>query len=129
MKPFLNCPNCGSILDIANPWGTRSVIRSEKHCIDHCEMEFYQYYDGDFTSDKLKYISLYTNHFLLSVYFDNGYYPNMTHIYSRHELVNNGIAGPILILKTEKIMKIISEMTREQILQLDDKLQTLVLFT
>lgn len=92
MKPLSNCPYCGCYLKECK----QNENWHEKYCPDHCIMEYHQYFDGDFTSDKLRYISFQTAHFHIYVYFEKGFYPNLVHFYSHKEMQAKGKASPIL---------------------------------
>src|SRR5271165_4418181 len=119
MKPFINCPNCNGVLKNV----IQNAIWHEKYCADRrCELEYHQYFDGDFDSDKLLYMSFHTPNFHIYVYFENGYFPNISHIYSYVEMTRKEVAGPVMKLETKKVMEIIKDMSREQILKFDTKL-------
>jgi hypothetical protein len=121
MKPLSHCPSCNSLL--------KKIIQTptwhEKYCSNNCDLEYHQYFDGDFDSDRLLHISFRTPHFGVYVYFENGYFPNISHIYSNAVLQKKGISGPLMTLKTITVMEIIMDLSKEQILKLDNKLQLL----
>ena len=92
MKPLLNCPYCGCNLKEVK----QNENWHEKYCPDHCIMEYHQYYEGDFTSEKLSYISFHMARYYIYVYFEKGFYPNTIHFYSHRELREKGKASTIL---------------------------------
>lgn len=142
MKPLSNCPYCGCYL--------KSVKQNEnwheKYCPDHCVMEYHQYFEGDFQSDKLRYISFETKRFHVYVYFETGFYPNRIHFYSLRELEEKGKAMPVIDyvpadrIPTHELEEIVDSDTKtiryETISQarawldkVDEKLHTLALFS
>ncbi len=92
MKPLPKCPYCGSNFE--------NIIQNsnwhEQICPLRCNMKYSQYFDGDFTSDKLQYIRFQTKNFYYYVYFEKGFYPNTVHFYSHKELEAHGKAMTIL---------------------------------
>ncbi len=103
-------------------------------------MEYHQYFDGDFTSDKLRYISFDTKRFHVYVYFEKGFYPNIIHFYSLMELKEKGLASPVINnlpsnrIPTHELEEMAnsryetSSQAREWLDRVDEKLHTLALF-
>ena len=132
----MNCPYCGCNLQsnyINESW-------YEKYCGDRCQMRYHQYFDGNFEATKLRYISFYTEHFHVYVYFENGFFPNTTHFYSNLEMNAKGTAMPVIQnlpaskIPTHELEELASgryektSQTREWLKKVDDKLYTLALF-
>lgn len=132
----MNCPYCGCNLQehyINEGW-------YEKYCGDRCIMRYHQYFDGNFEATKLKYITFYTEHFHVYVYFENGFFPNITHFYSNLEMDKKGTAMPVIPnlssskIPTHELEELASgrydrtTQTREWLKKVDDKLYTLALF-
>ncbi len=103
-------------------------------------MKYHQYFDGNFESAKLRYITFDTEHFHVYVYFENGFYPNVTHIYSHLEMEEHGKAMPVIPnlssskIPTHELEELASgryeksSQTREWLKKVDHKLYTLALF-
>lgn len=139
MKPFINCPYCGCNLKEIK----QNEHWHEKYCPDQCMMKFHQYFDGDFTSDKLRYITFDTARFNVYVYFDKGFYANICHFYSHNEMRLHGHAMPVVEnlpanrIPVQELADIIAEypgydhsmQVREWLARVDEKLYTLALFT
>lgn len=137
MKPLSNCPYCGSYL--------KSVKQNEnwheKYCEERCVMKFHEYFDGDFTSDKLRYITFETEHFNVYVYFEKGFYPNIIHFYSHAEMRAKGTAMPVINnlpsdrIPTHELEEMANSryetasQAREWLDKVDEKLHTLALFS
>jgi hypothetical protein len=136
MKPLTNCPYCGCHLKECK----QNENWHEKYCPDHCVMEYHQYFEGDFTSDKLQYISFDTKRFHVYVYFEKGFYPNIIHFYSLMELKDKGLAMPVIDnlpanrVPTHELEEMAnsryqtSSQAREWLDKVDEKLHTLALF-
>jgi hypothetical protein len=104
-------------------------------------MEYHQYFDGDFTSDKLRYITFRTARFNVYVYFEKGFYPNIIHFYSHKEMQAKGTAMPIIDnLPSDRIpvheLEVMANsryetamQAREWLDKVDEKLHTLALFS
>lgn|SRR5574337_83399 len=92
MKPLSKCPYCGGHLKSVK----QNEMWYEKFCEDRCTMRYHQFFDGDFTSDKLRYITFETLHFNVYIYFEGGFHPNIIHFYSKKELMEKGKAGPVV---------------------------------
>lgn len=137
MKPLLNCPYCGSCLKYhkyVHTWYST-------YCSDHCVMEYHQNFFGTPEQDEkdweLAYIKLDTAHFFMDIYFEKGYYPHRTYVYSRAEMDLHGKAMPILKLPNSKIdiatletfgVPFTDLAVKKWLKDLDDKLSTLALF-
>lgn len=77
--------------------------------------------------------------FNIYVYFEDGWYPNIAHVYSRKEMEIHGRASPILKIPTEKIhIEFLESIesggrynntgVRDWLTKLNEKLNTLALF-
>lgn len=137
MKPLSNCPYCGCYLESIK----QNESWYEKYCRDRCLMKYHQYFDGNFESDKLRYITFETKHFNVYVYFENGFYPNIVHFYSHKEMELHGKAMPVVDnYPSHKIPTYeleawansgldTSTQVREWLDKVDEKLHTLALFS
>lgn len=106
-------------------------------------MKYHQYFDGDFTSDKLQYITFETARFNVYVYFEKGFYPNIVHFYSHNEMRIHGKAMPVVPnlpinrIPIQELVDIIetnpgydhSSQVRAWLDKVDEKLYTLALFS
>lgn len=136
MKPLSNCPYCGSNL--------KEVVQNEnwheKYCEDRCTMKFHEYFEGDFNSGKLRYITFETKHFNVYVYFETGFYPNIVHFYSHNEMRLHGRAMPVVNgypssrIPTHELEEMANSryetasQAREWLDKVDEKLHTLAIF-
>lgn len=137
MKPLHNCPYCGSYLKECK----QNENWHEKYCSDYCTMRYHQYFEGDFTSDKLRYITFYTKRFHVYVYFETGFYPNIVHFYSQKEMEIHGKASPVInnypshkipVYELEEMANSRYEtasQAREWLDKVDEKLHLLALFS
>ncbi len=137
MKPLHNCPYCGCHLESHK----QNEGWYEKFCPDRCTMKYHQYFDGDFTAEKLRYISFETAHFHLYVYFEKGFYPNRVHFYSHKEMEAKGTAMPVIDylpadrIPTHELEEMAgsgyetSSQCRAWLEKVDKKLYTLALFS
>ena len=66
-------------------------------CDKRCELEFSQHFLGG-QEENVSYICVSTQNFDLYVYYETGYYPGTTYVYSKAEMKRNGKASPLIIL-------------------------------
>jgi len=136
MKPLQNCPYCGCYLSRIK----QNESWHETYCSDRCSMKYHQYFEGDFDSDKLRYITFDTPRFNVYVYFETGFYPNIVHFYSHKEMAAKGTAMPIVDnlpssrIPTHELEEMANSryetatQAREWLDKVDEKLHTLALF-
>ena len=91
MKPFKTCPGCNSdfkrfeagnlFMESCKKACTNSAVQCEEH---NCPIQFRQQFKASFEGE-LTSIQFYTKHFNIHHHTaDDGIFPNMTHIYTRH---------------------------------------------
>lgn len=115
MKPFKQCPVC--MAQLKQYRYTDNWIA--EYCAMDCKSEFRQNFLNG--SKDVSYIYINIKNFGLYVYYETGYYPDKTYVYSNIELVKKGVAGPIMILPYNTIDFL-------QLEKLAEKLSTLALF-
>lgn len=82
MKPFANCPVCGSIfrnINLNKSWW-------QQLCQARCDADFSQFFPSSFQDEYLSYASFYTKDFHLYLYFEHYYnkdYCGKMYVYNR----------------------------------------------
>lgn len=128
MKPFKTCPGCNSDFKrfesglLFMESCEKACTNSADYCKEHdCPIQFRQQFKASFEGE-LTSVQFYTKHFHIYSHTGNdGLFPNITHIYTRHFPRGASTMAPVF-----KVNNLIIDF--DKIEELDKKYFTLSLF-